>query len=214
MINIQNPLITYIAWLAERDLCWADSIADSFFAKWQIMDETKKLLDVSKEEYEAKHKEIMDYMDACKRGEEATMPAMLPWDEGDYDYGDDDEYILGIRLKRLITYLYKFIELDSARYIVQIALNLFQHTDYMLYSYSTGMKSRPDWLENYHHHSHLENLLAGNIEQANYDKQELKLRREEIKAMHAAKASWDRFIRKDFNQRVIYYYDTKRLYGG
>ncbi len=214
MIIVQNPLITYLTWLVGREIGWADSISTNFFESWRIMDETKKLVEVSKEEYHAKRQAILDYMKATSRGEEWPMPPQLDWEEGDYDYGDDgedDEYLAGVRLERLVNYLSKFVELNNSTYIVKIALQLFHLTDYMLLSFTTGKPAIS--LTDYHRNNHIKNLLEGDLESAEKEEQELRLLDEEKVALLATKASWDNFIKEDFNQSVILYYDQVRLYG-
>ena len=211
MIIVQNPLTVYIAWIGDINLDWADSIACSFFESREIMDETVKLLHVSKDKYDAKHQEVRDYMDADTRGEEGLIPSVLSWELGDYDYGDEDEYAPGIRLDRLLTYLNKFIELNNARYIVKIALELFQHTDYMLLNYSTS--TNLPGLNDLFRDKHIRSLLQGDVEKAEKEEYELHLGLEERAALLATKKSWDNFIVEDFNQHSILYYDMMRMYG-
>ncbi|MDT4840992.1 hypothetical protein FQZ97_748320 [compost metagenome] len=211
MIVVPNPLTVYIAWLSDRDLDWADSIACSFFESWQVLDETKKLLEVSKEEYIAKHQALRAYMDAAMRGEEGLTPPELDWEEGEYDYGDDEEYIPGIRLQRLVSYLDKFIELNNERYFVKIALQLFEHTDYMLLSYS--VRAKLPGLNDLFRDKYIKSLLEGDLESAEKEEEELHLGVEESEALLTTKTSWDNFIIEDFNRHSILCYEMVRMYG-
>jgi hypothetical protein len=210
MIVVQNPLKTYIDWLVSQNIDWADSIAENFFESWAIMDQTKILQHISKEEYDAKLKAMSSYLKSIEAGEEGLTPPDFYWDEGDYDYGEGDQYFEGARLNRLLTYLNKFQELNNARHIVKIAGKLFQDTDYMLFIYTTG--KFPISLDEYHRDEYIKNLLKGDLAKADKEEHELHLLQEEQAALLATKASWDNFIKDDFNRETIRCYELARLF--
>ncbi|MES2456793.1 MAG: hypothetical protein V4594_14670 [Bacteroidota bacterium] len=211
MTEIQNPLITYIAWISDRDLDWADTIATDFFDSVETLYETPRLLNVSKETYDVKQQAFQDFLNEklTEEGEKTSDP-VLDWVEEGYDYDDDDHFQPGLRLSRLTAYLEKFIELNETKYIVELALQLFIHTDFMLFTYA--LKAGLHDLNDATRGRYVRYLLEGNVEKANREEQELDLSTESIAALLATKASWDNFIVEDFNQAVIFYYQIIRIY--
>lgn len=212
MIEIQNPLITYVAWIGDRDLDWADTIASSFLHSLGALNETRKLLDVSKEEYDAKLQEVEDYLNETpgEDGGELIEP-LLEWSEDGSDCDDEDEFEPGSCLSRLVSYINKFIELDDRKYILEVALQLFIHTDFMLFSY-TVRAGLPDVNEVFRER-YIKSLLDGNIEKAEWEENELHLGQESTATLLETKASWDNFIIENFNREVFLLYYTFRLFG-
>jgi len=209
MIIVQNPLITYRDWIIESDLDWADTIASNFFETFKTIDETKKLMDVPKEVYDAKLDALHDYFLSESPEEDGLTMPELEWKENMDDYDSEKEFIPGESLKKLVNYINKFIELDDSSYCAKIAELLFQNTDYRLSNDTTPMVCLDDFYRN----KQIKSLLEGDIEAAKDAENEMDLEAASAAALLATKKSWSKLIIEDFNRQVIYNFETRRLFG-
>ncbi|MGY4383627.1 hypothetical protein ACVWYN_000646 [Pedobacter sp. UYP24] len=209
MLFIENPLNTYIAWIKDRPVDWGDAMATDFFYSLEKTIETRALIEVSKEDYDAKEKAIKDYLNACVDGVEGLIEPDLTTDKY---FEEDDDYVSGASLAKLIDYLNKFIELDEPRYINIVALNLFSQTDYQIYIYdlrSKFMDSNDRLRDNY-----VKNLLIGDLDRAALEEDYLEQGADLSRIYAEVKISWDNFVIDDFNTSIIFAYNMFRMIGG
>ncbi|RZK43041.1 MAG: hypothetical protein EOO90_05135 [Pedobacter sp.] len=204
----EHPFVIYMNWMVTINGEVADAISESFFENWRKIDETKKLLTISKEYYEAKMDEIKIYLDAVSLGIENLEEPILEWIENEYVYDEGEEYVEGSRAKRLFDYLLKITELNPNNYVEEICLKLFSDTSYWLLSF-TSPRSWPTATDDFRNR-YIRSLLENDLNEASKNEEELQIQGEFENAVVAAKKSWDKLTQEKFNHSVILAYQFSR----